>query len=423
METNKQTNQQKPLAKNTSANKTQGVQQTKKQFLTLNVTTSKNPGKEEKKEIIVPIKQGKISSKSVKKKYGKHVSNWLKKFNPWLAAIADPFNVRGVQIPDMVTTASGCFTIFDHRQLTVNSHNVCAAAFGISHPDGYPATPRGSLVPISYSSGENYSVGMVNPTTATSNALFGVTSGVPTSITLPQWTSVTGLYNQVRLVSFGVRVVFTGNYTNAQGTITIVSATRDWMRDYSEMSSGGLSITALQLHPDVQILSVPKDFGGQAIYKPLDTSSLLYNDVNYVVDLATEPIPASALGGEIYIAVSGAVEGQSFQMDAVWNFEAIPRTNQLDLISTNVSKFDSVSHESTWNALPDMPTALPIGVKGSGPEAKIPAVSVVEDKFMSEPHPAQERTMLEKVVDGLGSALDTGVKVAEKVAPFLAAVL
>lgn len=368
----------------------------------------------------------KTKKRSVSKKYGKGVGNWLKKFNPWLMAISDPFNIRGVRIPDMVTTPSGTFTIWDHRQIASNANGCCAVAYGISHPGEYPSPPRGSLIPVAWFDGlGNNDVGMVGDSaTCGSGNLFGITDDIPSSIRLPKWSDngVQGLFDNVRLVSFGVRIVFTGNYINAQGTITIVSANRNWLRNTAPLTTGGVSVELLQTHPDVQILSVPKDFGGCCIYKPLDNESLEYlSSARFLTD--PEDIPDSAKGGEIYIAITGAVPDQAFQVDAVWNFEGTPRTNQLDLVDSAVSRYDMVSMESTWNALPEMPSSAPIGVKGTGPEAKIPVAAITSEKMMSEDHPAQERTMLEKIVDGIGGALDTGLKIAEKVTPFLAAVL
>jgi len=385
------------------------------------------PGKQEKEVIIEQPKRSK-EKKSFGKKYGKHASNWLKKFNPWLSALSDPFNIHGIQIPDMVTSRSGTFTVWDHRQITANSGGIASLAYGVNMAAGYPGTASGSLIPVGVSPSANndFAVGMIGPSGATSSTLFGTSGTLPAPIALTSYGSssstVVTLFNQVRLVSFGVRIVFTGNFTNAQGTITIVSATRQWLRNNTAMQNGAITLALLQSHPEVQIISIPRDFGGTAIYKPLDNVSMQYTDVTETYALTD--MPESAFGGEIYIAVTGAVSAQSFQVDACWNFEGVPRTNQLDLVSTSISKSDAVSLESTFNALPDMPSALPLSqVKESSKEVSVPDLTRHDEQIMTDRHPSQDKTMIEKIVDGVGTALDGGIKIAEKVSPFLAALL
>lgn len=364
--------------------------------------------------------------RGVSKKYGKHVANYLRRFSPWLRSIGNPFSTRSVQIPDPVTTPSGTFTMMKKFQLIANNAGVCALALGIA-TEGYPDQMRGSLIPISWSDGSSdYAIGMISPSDADEAHLFGVTSGAaPIQVTFPQWSgAVLQFYNQTRLVSAGARIVFTGNYTNAQGTITFVSATRDWIRNLSEVTSGGLSLTILQSHPDAVVLSIPRDFGGQVIYKPLDTVSLQYSKTDIQLG-ASDSVPDSYKGGEMYIACVGVPEGQAFQVELCFNYEAIPRTNQLDLVNATTSKSDMVSHETTWNALPELPTAAPIGVKGSGAEVKLPKMDMPEEgKVINEPiHPATEKTMIEQLFDSMPGWIDTAKKIGGELGPLIASII
>lgn len=374
---------------------------------------------------VMSMETGK-KEKGISKKYGKHAANYLRRFSPWLRALSDPFCVHGVQIPDPVTTPSSTFTIWIRRTIVANAQGVAAVVFGLASR-GYPLTVRGSLVPVMTTGTElilSDAVGMVSPPDADDAHLFGITSGdEPTILYYPQWATVRQLYSDVRVVSAGLRATYTGNFTTAEGTMTIVSAVRGWLREQSEMVSGACSVAILQSHPDACVVSIPKSYGGQCIYKPLDTVSLQYNNVNETVG-EDEPVPDSYMGGEMYIAAVGVPPGQAFQVEFCINMEGIVRTNQLDLVQSNVSKYDIVSSETTWNALPEMPGSAPLATSGTGAEVKAPPIMAkTDEKLMQPQHPATEKTIIENVVDGLPGILDKGLKIAEKVTPFLAALL
>ena len=379
------------------------------------------------------VKEVKIKPESSHKGHGGKselsLERKLMAADPWINAIANPFGVRGVKIPDDVTTASTTFSIETHFQVTSNANGVCTVCIGCAN-SAMPSAPKGSMVPMLLNpSTDSYAIGCFNNNAALTTAnLFGNSGATSsTSITLPQWNSVTTtvpkVFSQVRLVACGASIQFTGNLLNAQGTFTLVSAPRRWMREFTgqNWNIGGITLAQLQTHPSVQILSIPKYMGAMTVWKPIDEFSYKYTDTQHVVDIGTEEFPDESLGGELYLVVTGAVANQAFQVDVVLNYEGIPSTNQLDLVQPTISKCDYLSMEHTLNKLPVMPTVLPY--PSPSEELKIKPPPDLSDKgqsLITPDHPAQEDTMMEKIFKGLETGIDKISTIGGKLAPLLA---
>lgn len=397
------------------------------------------------KFVAVPVKEGKkekpiieeaprkVTIKIKKKKNGRAKGEEMIRMNPWLNTLANPFDIHGVRVPDDITAESCTFSIWDHRQLQTNSNGIVSLCYGCANST-MPASPKGGLVPmLTNPSTDSYAVGCFNNNAAlTTTNIFG-NSGLtsPTTITFPQWnsisTTVPKLFSQVRLVSVGVSIQFTGNLLNAQGTITLVSAPRRWLREFpgQNFNIGGITLATLQSHPSVQILSIPKYMGGSVVWKPIDEFSYKYSDTQHIIDTASEEYPDECLGGELYVVVSGAVANQTFQVDACFNYEGIASTNQMDLLEPQISKFDSLCMEHTLNNLPAMPTCLPVPSPSAQTKIPIPDLSNrgQDERLVTESHPAQDSTMMEKIFDTVDEVIDRGSKIAGKLSPLLAALI
>jgi len=354
--------------------------------------------------------------------------------DPYLGAICDPFHMHGVRVPDLDTTPSSTFTIWDHRQITANANNIAAICLGNVLPTSLPGSVAGSLLPVQNATGTlGYAVGcfVSNAGASSSQIFYSAAANFCTNYSLPQWSTtastVPSLYSQARLVSVGMRIVYTGNLLNAQGTLTLVSAPRNWLRDVKWDTNLPITLADLQAHPSAEIISIPEKFGGCVIWKPIDTLSTAYTDLNY--RQAIDNFQPQCLGGEIYGVVSGAVAGSAYQVDICWNFEGVPQTNQFDLVNTSVSKSDPISMSNTMNMVEEIPCCLPLeaGFKSSTQSPQFEDLSEADTgKLVSQDHPAQEKTIIEKVLGGMddvGKVVSKGIDMVGKVSPFLAAIL
>jgi len=394
-------------------------------------------GKEEEVVLLPNVRSSKEKNDRRDKKIAKSLKRlggdkFMKLGDPWLCGVTDPFHIHGVKIPDLITNPSATFTIWDHRTIQATSNGVAAVAWGISQFNSPTTEATGSLVPVDTTTAlANYVVGCTNFSNA-SNALvyYGIGLGLnATSITLPQWnsdtSSVRNLFSHARLVSMGSRMVCTSNALNAQGVITAVSAQRSWLRNVRWNAGVGVSLQDLQSHPKAEIVSIPKYFGAMAVWTPLDLTTFDYTDLSETYVLANG-LPDSATAGEIYLCASGCSTGQTFQVDTCWNFEAIPQTSQLDIVSASVSKSDPVSFSNTMNKLPDVDSVVPLApTKGTSATAAPDYEDLTNHSkdLVSQPHPMQETSMLEKIMDGVGGFATKATDIVKDISPILESIL
>lgn len=350
----------------------------------------------------------------------------LDMIDPYLNTIANPFGVRGVQIPDEVTTSSATFSCYDRHTISTNGSGIASISYGVANA-ATTGTVCGSLVPANSATASISNIlGCIGaPSQTDLNLFYNGSPTPPQKFTLPTWANSTStipaLYTQVRLVSAGFRITFTGNLLNAGGLITAVSAPRDWLRSKYWDTIAPITLDMLQSHPSAKIISIPKCYGGEAIYVPMDPVSLSYVDIQ---DNYTQGnIPDAAKGAEIYLVVSGAPAAQNFFVEAMLNYEGIPSNNQYLSISTRVSKDDPISLAHTMNVVPEIDTTR--GMTELKPEHILGAdiVSSPADEQAHEiipQHPAQEETLMDKLFDGLGKGISFGEKALGKLSPFLA---
>jgi len=364
-------------------------------------------------------KKKKIKGKVAKVLNKGRVNNYLMGINPYAQTLLDPFHVRGVKIPDIITTPSATFSITLRNTLTVNASGVCGLIWGYGVSGVFPVfTPLGGLVP--YDNGlvspGTYCVGCQLSPTATTAALL---TGAVVDQQLPLYnsaaSSVASLFSSTRLVSFGSTIEYIGSGLNAQGKITVASEPRQTFRDTSKVAAATLSLNDVLSLRSSQTASVTLEGASTAVYFPQDSQSTSYISTRTVYPNA-QFTPLQAMGGEIYLIVDGAVSGQSFQVTSVWNFEGIPLLNQMDLIQTSVSKSDPIAESHAMNIVQSAPRVAPVNaLRGSESSDSKQLTSAL----VQSDHPKQEKGMLESILDSIPDVVDKGLAVAEKVAPMV----
>ena len=312
--------------------------------------------------------------KKLKKKVNRDVAKVLNKntlargnllaMNPYLQSLLDPFNTEGAKIPDMVMYKSTPLKIVDRRTLTVSAAGLCGISYGVG---GYLSAPaEGSLVPIANVIG-SYAVGMTLGPGALVNDLYPSVSG-GTYITLQGWGGISDqvpkLFQKARLVSAGVEVQYMGNITSSKGKITLAYSPRGNFR--SQIGAGAVSIASLLQLPDSKAVAINRLEGGTVLYKPLDGMSLMYVDLDITPasaytaqDWDSSVNCVAASGGEMFVIVDGATTGDSVQITAVFNYEAVPRTNTTDIVSVTHSPSDPIALSHAINTIQVTPSTVP----------------------------------------------------------------
>lgn len=384
------------------------------------------------KIVSLPTKKSKSPKKKIKRKVAKVLNhglgkNYLTSWNPYLQTILDPFHVTGIRVPDLITTPSGTFSIKDMRTLTVNANGICGLLYGMGIAGNFPNyTPCGGLSP--WNSGlaipGSYNVGInigVNSTAAI--LLQAGSSNIALSKFNSTSSSVATLYSSVRLVSFGATIQYTGSALTAKGSIIATSEPRETYGYSNKVAGATLTLDDMKALRSAVEVSVPLEGGATAVYFPQDSMSTNYysTTTNYTLS----QFPRSVLGGEVGLIVNGATPGDTFAVTAIWNFEGVPFTNQLDLVSTSPSKSDPLAMSHAANTISDTKPIIsqPISMAQDG------KAQVTKDESQSINHHKAEvaqPTMFENFVgmlDKVPSVVSKGMAIAESLSPLLTALL
>lgn len=391
--------------------------------------------------------------KKLKKKVNRDVAKILNKdnrvtrkllaMNPYAQTLLDPFNVRGIRIPDDAQYPSVPFTIVDRQTITVNAQGITAICYGLYTSTGLAAT--GSLVPINITgtlAGDSYQVGMIAGTAATSADLTAGSPGTTgvSPIRFAQWSSTSPTvqtnFEKVRLVSAGLNVQFTGNFTHNSGKYTVAYGPRNKSR-----GRGGnpFPISYLQTFPESRTIPISLNEGATIRYEPTDEYSFRYtqmgaSDVTYIqgYPLVTsndwEDQVAQACGGELWCSIDGCDSGTTFQCTFVANYEGIVSSNAFLLASAAMT-----SHSD--------PIAMAHGLRVSEAAPNVSAGSYqanatamnstnsLSDVSFNPGFPDQgeaKPTMFDKVLGMIASApaaIDSAVGAFETIAPYAEAAL
>jgi len=282
--------------------------------------------------------------------------------NDYFLTLADPFNVRGVGIPDLDAHPSLKFHIVKRVATSTNGFGCGGAIFGY-----YPsnaAIPYGGLVPTNMTvpagwpaTSPRAPIGFTLSSTAVSTALItgvsfasagthgifyencGFTNGGAAS-------GVMNYINKLRLVSMGVSIRSLGAPLTSQGTVLIAQAPFGTLAQYSG-TAANVNVTAIVNLPGSVLIPLNEFKAGNVLYRPLDTFSTKYTDENISYSLPANSAEyytdfGNSLLNELYVIVYGTdiANPMDLEIRVYSNFEAIPNTNTLDLATPTVEPID-----------------------------------------------------------------------------------
>lgn len=336
------------------------------------------------------MQKQKKASKKVKREIAnvlnreQRVRRKLLMMNPYAQTLLDPFNVHGVRIPDDALYPSVPFTIVDRRTLTANAAGIAGCCYGFWSTASHVSA--GSLIPIPTSgipgSVTDSFVGMEFGTDATlANLTEGAVPGTGTGVKPIQFTqwfvsnpTVPTYFDKVRLVSAGLNIQCTANFSNNQGKYTAAFAPRNYSR-----AIGGVAIplTYIQQMPDSITVPISLEKGITVTYSPVDEYSYRYAQIGNaggigdrfepdITSAADWEINAQYSPGELWCAMDGAAANATFLVTAVFNYEGIVSTNSLLLSSAETSKADPIAMTHALRVRDAVPTAQATSANANG---------------------------------------------------------
>lgn len=373
-----------------------------------------------KQEIVITEKKLKKDhkKKKLKKRVAKEISKIgkLDRINPYLLALVDPWSVHGVRVPDFTLDDSSTFWARTRRMISIGANGCGGMIFGTGASGAYPnISPFGGLVPYNTGQAITYSVGLILPSNCTTAALI---PGTPTNYHIPNFASTSNTvptnFSRVRLVSFGVRITFTGTAINAQGKITTGYAPFGTLTN--KIANCTISLDDVLNLPHSTVTSVPLVGSACVTWRPTD-----FQDQNYcAVGPAAPASPSSGLNPqgcapcEIYVFVDGAIANQTFFLEAIWNFEAIPVTSTLSFITSSPSKSDPIALSHAANRIAEIPATM------SYPSTKLVEEEPKQDATLEHVQPHPQPSMFESLLNtgtdiakGVGKAWETISPLAE----------
>lgn len=334
-----------------------------------------------------PGKQKK-ASKKVKREVAnvlnreERVRRKLLMMNPYARTLLDPFNIKGIKIPDDALYPSVPFQIVDRRTLVANAQGVAALCYGFRSVT-LTALSRGSLIPIGINGDTtgSFVAGFIAGSAATTADLTTGTLNTngPNDIRFLEWSAasptIQNAFDKVRLVSAGLNVQCTSNFSSNSGKYTAVFAPRN----YSRFIGGtAIPITYLQNMPDSITVPISLEKGVTITYSPCDEYCNSYAQVgsNQSGTNFTLPTPADATfwenwrqytPGEFWCAIDGAPANATFQCTFVANYEAIPSQNNFLLDSaSSTSKSDPIALAHALKVRDEVPTAIASSAEANG---------------------------------------------------------
>lgn len=378
--------------------------------------SKKNKNKKEKKKIKRDV--AKVLNKG-------DYSRYLSSINPYYQTLADPFNVHGLQIPDMVMFPSAPFTLVKRFQMTAGavagSHNVCAAIIGFVLQK--TTVSYGGFIPADTTAGTKYALGCTaNNLGATSSSLFPSGAlGVPFVLQYDQWDgssdAVPTLFQKVRLVSAGLAVDYTGTAFDSKGRIVCAFLPRGGGR--IKYQSTDLSVDVIASFPGSRVIPISKLIGCTVLYRPQDPVSLVYSEVDLSIDVSSSAQPQEFWGGEMYVAADNMTEGAILQATLICNYEGIPRTNQMNLVAGEVSKYDPLSLAHGLNAAQELPVAKAgtreaEGLIGGKTQVAAPQSGNNTSSLTHTERSDKGLPMIEQILGTIESGLGRALPIAEK---------
>lgn len=369
------------------------------------------------KEIKADSKKEKVK-KIVKKQISK--IPFLSRNNSYAHALLDPFNVHSVFTPDEDYQEACLFSATRRSTLTAGANGVCGNVYGICVQGSFPTyTPFGGLVPYNTGGGSNYTVGFTLPTGAQTTALI---NAAVTTISIPNFNliqnTIPANFSRVKLVSWGVKVMYTGNALNAAGKLTLAYA------PVGTLTNAVAGTTTFNLN---QVLALKNVFvfpvaslmtkAAAIRWKPTDISDQAYVQVSTQVSYlpSGQPYPPGCAPCEIFLIADGVPVGGTFWLEEVWNFQAIPTTSTLNFVSTGVPKYDPISLAHAQNVIQELPAATLV--------PPVPSENMAAPETNIRHHePTEQKPLFEQIM-GPGGWVDKGLQVAETFTPMVKGLL
>lgn len=340
-------------------------------------------------------KQKKYKARSKQALKGKELSQFFASMNPYVMTVADPFAVRGVRIPDVITTPSTTFSLtqrFTVQQVDPLKTSACFILGANSVANDTQSAYTG-LIPLPNNVAGTtgtiaYSIGQVLQSNDTTFLGSSITDPTNTFIFWDDWKlsniSVQNLFSQVRLVSFGLAVAYTGAPLVASGTLTAVMVPYATARD---IIKGGTTFTLNQIQnlPGASVVPINKECGSMARYIPYDVNSQIYVETdtfaNSIIPLDAETIRRH-IPGVLFVVASGMSPASpwSLQASLVGNYEGVPRESAVNFVSAQVSRSDPIGLAHASNVMEELPTALPTSAPA---EVAPPAAGSMADKSLA----------------------------------------
>jgi hypothetical protein len=374
-----------------------------------------------KEEIVLLNNQKSAKKKKTKAKIQKAIGKIpvIAKLNTYLHALLDPFGIHGVQVPDFSCEESACFYSVYRNVLTVGTGGCTGAIFGIASSGTYPTlTPFGGLVPYNTGTADAYSVGMI---LAQNMAAANMIVNTPTNIKLTNFNSGTASiptnFSRVRLASFGVRISYIGNLLQSQGKITVAYAPTGTLTN--KIANATLALSDILQLPKSQVVSVPLVGNAAVMWRPTD-----FLDQNYCQVGASAPailpsstfLPSGCAPCEIYVFVDGAVSTQTFFVEAVFNYEAIPTNNTLSFVNTAVSRSDPISLAHAATTIQSMPATIAL------PNMKNEEIAKSESITTSHP-PSESPNLMDTLLEYAPKVFNGAKKAYETFSPMVETLL
>lgn len=367
--------------------------------------------------------------------------------DPYYRTLLDPFNVRGVRIPDMTVTPSAPFSLTKRFSVAAQSNGCVGACIGITG-DMSSAVWLGSMVPqrVITVTTSGVKTGGAAPGTVTNspaNGSVGHIVGINneskasifsnfssfTEIVFQNWNydgtqgtcPVRSYFTNVRVVSAGLNCQFLGNYTNSNGRIVAASVARQTVRDQNDLT---VSTDQLATLPGSKIIPINQMGGATVYYRPTDARSLSYASLDPALDITGMSLyninnwfanRAEALGGEMYLVCDGLSTGVEIQFTLTINYEGTPRTNELNLVAASPSPCDVVALGKVMSRVQQMPTVVAAAADNKG------ATPQTSAEMSLHPPVEQSKGWFDQLTDGIEKAVGTIGKIAPVVGPMLAA--
>jgi hypothetical protein len=308
--------------------------------------------KEEKKK-----ETKKVVKKAVEKTMGKKfagVHSMALRQSTYLATLMDPWNVVGEKIPDDVTTPSFTFQTVTRVLATTLAPAAGPAGFGCTVPVGVsyePATnvtgtaayafvPQASSAVYQLVSARNY-FSTAQPWIVPIQSVAAVARPVSAELNVNIYGSPNSITGRLLI---GYAPPGAGNQTGV-GT------------NEASLFTAGANWSAATLLQTFTVAEIPAaKLFARSRYLPTDPLSRQYLQTGFQMTVNNRGTGCGSQYGTLFCIWDGAPVGQSVEFIAVQNWEAIPSSSTLNMMTPTVSKSDPIELSAASNIVAAAPT-------------------------------------------------------------------